>query len=47
MSTTCPGLGVRGTGGPTMSRSTRLKSTGQETHNRGGLEDNYRVKFCK
>jgi hypothetical protein len=47
MSTTSPGLGGRGTGGSTMSRPTRLKSTGQEAHNRGGLEDNYRVKFCK
>jgi hypothetical protein len=32
----------RGTGGPTMSRPTRPKDTGQEAHNRGGLEDNYR-----
>jgi hypothetical protein len=28
--------------GPTMSWPTRPKDTGQEAHNRGGLEDNYR-----
>jgi hypothetical protein len=36
-----------GTGGPTMSRSTPPKGTGQEAHNRGGLEDNYRIKSYK
>jgi hypothetical protein len=34
-------------GGSTMSRPTRPKGTGQEAHNRGGLEDNYRMKSCK
>jgi hypothetical protein len=33
--------------GVTMSRPTRPKNMGQEAHNRGGLEDNYRVKSCK
>jgi hypothetical protein len=32
------------TGGPTMSRPTRPKGTGQEAHNQGSLEDNYSIK---
>jgi hypothetical protein len=32
----------RGGGGATMSRPTQPEDTGQEAHNRGGLEDNYR-----
>jgi hypothetical protein len=32
----------RGIGGPTMSRPTQPKDTGQDAHNQGGLEDNYR-----
>jgi hypothetical protein len=31
----------RGIGAPTMSQPTQPKDTGQEAHNRGGLEDNY------
>jgi hypothetical protein len=30
-----------------MSWPTRLKGTGLEAHNRGGIEDNYRIKSCK
>jgi hypothetical protein len=30
-----------------MSRSTQPKDMGQEAHNRGGLEDNYRIKSYK
>jgi hypothetical protein len=41
MSTTSPGLGRDEQGRPTMSWPTRPKDTGQEAHNRGGLEDNY------
>jgi hypothetical protein len=37
----------KGIGGPTMSQPTRPKDTGQEAHNRGGLEDNYRIKSYK
>jgi hypothetical protein len=37
---------LNGTGGPTMSRPTWPKGTGQEAHNRGSLEDNYRIKSC-
>jgi hypothetical protein len=33
--------------GPTMHWPTRAKGTGQDAHNRGGLEDNYRIKSCK
>jgi hypothetical protein len=32
----------RGIEGPTMSRPTWSKDTGQEAHNQDGLEDNYR-----
>jgi hypothetical protein len=32
----------RGTGAPTMSQPTQPKDKGQEAHNQGGLEDNYR-----
>jgi hypothetical protein len=48
MGTTFPGL-IREEqgGGATMSRPTRPKGMGQETHNRGSLEDNYRIKSCK
>jgi hypothetical protein len=35
------------TGGPTKSRPTRPEGTGQGAHNRGGLEDNYKIKYCK
>jgi hypothetical protein len=37
----------RGTEGSTKSRPTRPKGTGQEAHNRGGLEDNYRIESYK
>jgi hypothetical protein len=37
----------RGTGGPTISQSTRPKGTGQEALNPGGLEDNYRIESYK
>jgi hypothetical protein len=50
MGTTSPGLGREEQGWvprPTMSQPTRHKGTGQEAHNRGGLEDNYRIKSCK
>jgi hypothetical protein len=31
----------------TMSHPTWTKDTGQEAHNLGSLEDNYRIKSCK
>jgi hypothetical protein len=37
----------KGTGGAAMSRPTRPKDTGQDAHNWGSLEDNYRIKSCK
>jgi hypothetical protein len=37
----------KGTGGPTKSRPTRPEGTGYGAHNRGSLEDNYRIKSCK
>jgi hypothetical protein len=45
--TTSPGLDRKEQGGAIMSRPTRPKDTGQEAHNRGGLEDNYRIKSYK
>jgi hypothetical protein len=30
-----------------MSQPTRPKDTGQNAHNRGDLEDNYRIKYGK
>jgi hypothetical protein len=47
MGTTSPGLGREEQGGPIMSQPTRPKGTGQKAHNRGGLEDNNRIKSCK
>jgi hypothetical protein len=34
-------------GGGSKSRPTRPEGMDQEAHNRGGLEDNYRIKTCK
>jgi hypothetical protein len=49
MGTTSPRLGRKehGGGGATKSQPTRPKSTGQGAYNRSGLEDNYRIKYCK
>jgi hypothetical protein len=46
--TTSPRHGITEQGwGATMSQPTRPKDTGQEAHNQGDLEDNYRIKSCK
>jgi hypothetical protein len=37
----------RGMGGGTMNRLTQPKGMGQVAHNRGSLEDNYRIKSYK
>jgi hypothetical protein len=47
MGTTSPRLGQEEQEGPTKSQPTRPKSMGQEAHNRGGLENNYRIRSCK
>jgi hypothetical protein len=48
MDTTSPGLSKKELGGgATMSRPTQPKDVGREAHNRGGIEDNYRLKSCK
>jgi hypothetical protein len=47
MGITSPRLGGEEQDGSTMSQPTQPKGTGQEAHNRGGLEDNYRIKSCK
>jgi hypothetical protein len=44
MGTTSPGVGRKEQGG---LPSTRSKGTGQEAHNQGSLEDNYRIESCK
>jgi hypothetical protein len=48
LGTTSPGLGrEEWGGGATMSRLTQPKGMGQVAHNRGSLEDNYRIKSYK
>jgi hypothetical protein len=46
MGTTSPGLGKKEQGSA-MSQPTRPKDMGREAHNRGGLEDRFRIKSCK
>jgi hypothetical protein len=46
MGTTSPGPSQEEQGAYQES-TTRPKGTDQEAHNRGGLEDNYRMKSCK